>query len=169
MYFTLQRATHSRVALARGFKWFKRRTDQQKRINTASGEADAIYKKAEATARSVRILADSIKRDRGSEAASLRIAEQYVDAFGKLAKEGTTVLLPPNGGFADAASMVAQAMGIYQKLGGDRREAVRESLGATGATGVAEAIEETEAPSAAADKVTRSGFTLDISKKNEDR
>jgi regulator of protease activity HflC (stomatin/prohibitin superfamily) len=91
--------------------------DQQKRINSASGEAEAIFRKAEATARSVRILADSIKKDRGSEAVSLRIAEQYVEAFGNLAKEGTTVLLPPNGGFADAGGMVAQALSIYKHLG----------------------------------------------------
>ena len=91
--------------------------DQQKRINSASGEAEAIFRKAEATARSVRILADSIKKDRGSEAVSLRIAEQYVEAFGNLAKEGTTVLLPPNGGFADAGAMVAQALSIYKHLG----------------------------------------------------
>lgn len=91
--------------------------DQQKRINSASGEAEAIFRKAEATARSVRILADSIKKDRGSEAVSLRIAEQYVEAFGNLAKEGTTVLLPPNGGFADAGSMVAQALSIYKQMG----------------------------------------------------
>ncbi len=44
-------------------------------------------------------------------AVSLQIAQQYVDAFGKLAKSCNTVLLPSNMG--DVAAMVAQAMSIY--------------------------------------------------------
>lgn len=42
----------------------------------------------------------------GSNAASLAIAEQYVQAFGKLAKTGNTLLLPEKTG--DVGSMVAQ-------------------------------------------------------------
>lgn len=42
----------------------------------------------------------------GSSAASLAIAEQYVQAFGKLAKTGNTLLLPEKTG--DVGSMVAQ-------------------------------------------------------------
>lgn len=92
---------------------------RENQINKASGEAEAIYKKAEATARGIRILAESIKRDRGVDAVGLRIAEQYVDAFRQIAKESTTVLLPPGGGgLGDPASMVAQALSIYQKIGG---------------------------------------------------
>ena len=44
----------------------------------------------------------------GSSAASLAVAEQYVQAFGKLAKTGTTVLLPERTG--DIGSMVAKVM-----------------------------------------------------------
>jgi hypothetical protein len=42
----------------------------------------------------------------GNNAAALTVAEQYVQAFGNLAKTSNTVILPANAG--DAASMVAQ-------------------------------------------------------------
>ena len=45
----------------------------------------------------------------GSSAAALAVAEQYVQAFGKLAKTGNTLLLPEKTG--DVGSMVAQVGG----------------------------------------------------------
>ncbi|KAL6218858.1 hypothetical protein ACLB2K_012065 [Fragaria x ananassa] len=48
------------------------------------------------------------------KAAALTIAEQYVNAFGNLAKEGTTVLLPSSA--SDPASMISQALSIYKRL-----------------------------------------------------
>ena len=42
------------------------------------------------------------------------MAEKYVTAFGELAKQGTTVLLPSNTG--DVGGMVAQAMAVYNKM-----------------------------------------------------
>lgn len=44
----------------------------------------------------------------GEKAASLSVAELYVNAFGNLAKTNNTVVLPANVG--DAASMVAQVI-----------------------------------------------------------
>ena len=52
--------------------------------------------------------------ENGSAAASLAVAEKYVAAFGNLAKESNTLMLPTNAG--DVTSMVTQAMTIYQKL-----------------------------------------------------
>ena len=46
-----------------------------------AGEAAAIFKRAEATAQSVSLLADAVQSNGGSEAVSLRVAEQYLDAF----------------------------------------------------------------------------------------
>eukprot|EP00465_Bigelowiella_longifila_P000558 CAMPEP_0185280804 /NCGR_PEP_ID=MMETSP1359-20130426/66356_1 /TAXON_ID=552665 /ORGANISM="Bigelowiella longifila, Strain CCMP242" /LENGTH=215 /DNA_ID=CAMNT_0027876147 /DNA_START=319 /DNA_END=966 /DNA_ORIENTATION=+ len=86
----------------------------------AEGEAKAILMKAEATAKAVKLLAEAIEEDGGEEAISLRVAEQYVEAFGKLAKEGTTMLLPSN--TADPGSMVAQAMTIYSKILDKKKE-----------------------------------------------
>ena len=58
------------------------------------GEASAIYARAEATARGLGLLADAVKQTGGAEAVSLRVAEQYLDSFGEIAKRGTTMLLP---------------------------------------------------------------------------
>lgn len=83
-------------------------------INRAKGEAEAIFAVAEATARGIEIVSDAIERSGGEKAASLRIAEQYVSAFGELAKKGTTVLLPANVG--DAAGMTAQALAVFEAI-----------------------------------------------------
>jgi hypothetical protein len=40
----------------------------------------------------------------------LRIAEQYIREFGRLAKEGNTFVVPSN--LSDIASMVAMATGV---------------------------------------------------------
>ena len=85
-------------------------------INTASGEAEAILLKAEATAAGIGAVAKSIAEGKQSAqgAVSLRVAEQYVEAFGKLAKEGTSVVVPGNVG--DISGMIASAMAVYGKV-----------------------------------------------------
>lgn len=90
---------------------------RSEQINMASGEAEAILLKAKATAAGIDAVAESIKRGEESAqgAVSLSIAEKYVDAFGKLAKEGTAVVVPGNVG--DIGSMIASAMAVYGKVG----------------------------------------------------
>ena len=51
----------------------------------------------------------------GDDAIKLMIAEQYVDAFSKLAKESNTIIMNNAHGVNDVAGMVATAMGIYDK------------------------------------------------------
>ncbi|KAL6061066.1 Synaptotagmin-like protein 2 [Balamuthia mandrillaris] len=80
----------------------------------AEGEADAIRVKAEATADGIEKLAASLRKPGALDAMKLRVAEQYVSAFGELAQKGTTVLLPSNPG--DAGSMVAQAISIFDAV-----------------------------------------------------
>ncbi|CAJ1974591.1 unnamed protein product [Sphenostylis stenocarpa] len=63
-------------------------------VNRAQGEAEAILAKAKATAEGLAHVSASLKENGGPEAASLRIAEQYIQAFSNIAKEGTTMLLP---------------------------------------------------------------------------
>lgn len=77
---------------------------RQSAVLAAEGEAAAIVVKAEATARGISALAHAIGGKNGKEAVALRIAEQYVGAFGQLAQKGTTVLLPAQTG--DASAMV---------------------------------------------------------------
>ena len=86
-------------------------TDQ---INRAKGEAEAILNVAQATAEGIQMVAQSIVHQGGQEAVALKIAERYMDAFGKLAKESTTVLLPTNAN--DAGSMVAQALTVFDAI-----------------------------------------------------
>ena len=86
-------------------------TDQ---VNRAKGEAEAILAVAGATAEGIRLVAASIQDSGGEKAVSLRLAEQYIDAFGKLAKETNTILLPENTG--DIGSMVAQALAVFNKI-----------------------------------------------------
>lgn len=52
----------------------------------------------------------------GERAATLNVAEQYVNAFSNLAKTNNTVVLPANVG--DAGSMVAQALAVYGQISG---------------------------------------------------
>ena len=63
------------------------------KINAAVGEAEAIKARAQATAISIQVVSEAI-RDHGGEAVSLMVAEKWVDAFSKIAKESTTMLLP---------------------------------------------------------------------------
>merc|ERR1740130_416174 len=83
-------------------------------VRNAEGEAQAITLKATATADAISMISRTLSQPGGRDAVSLRVAEQYVDAFGKIAKEGTTVLLPSNVG--DVSSMVTQALTTYQSI-----------------------------------------------------
>ncbi|KAL0382496.1 UNVERIFIED_CONTAM: putative protein C16G5.07c [Sesamum calycinum] len=83
-------------------------------VNRAQGEAEAILARAQATAEGIALVSQSLKENGGVEAASLRVAEQYIHAFSKIAKEGTTVLLPSSA--SNPANMMAQALAIYKNL-----------------------------------------------------
>ncbi|XP_049651865.1 stomatin-like protein 2, mitochondrial isoform X2 [Accipiter gentilis] len=88
--------------------------EKAEQINKAAGEANAMLVKARAKAEAIQLLAAALAQQHGSAAASLSVAEQYVSAFSKLAKESNTLLLPANTG--DITNMVAQALGIYTTL-----------------------------------------------------
>lgn len=84
--------------------------EKQKRINEAEGRAKEIELVAVATAEGIRKIAESLNQSGGETAANLRVAEQYIAEFGKLAKENNTMIIPSNLG--DMSSMVATAMSI---------------------------------------------------------
>ncbi|MDA9163887.1 paraslipin, partial [Rickettsiaceae bacterium] len=86
-------------------------TDQ---VNRAKGEGEAILFVANATAKGINTVAEAIKNEGGPDAVSLRVAEQYVDAFAKLAKTSNTIILPAD--LAQPSGFIAQAMTIYDKL-----------------------------------------------------
>jgi regulator of protease activity HflC (stomatin/prohibitin superfamily) len=87
------------------------------KINRASGEAEAILLKAKATAAGIDAVGSSIASGGTSAqgAVSLSVAEKYVDAFGKLARESTAVVVPGNVG--DIGGMIATALSVYGKVG----------------------------------------------------
>ncbi|NEZ04613.1 paraslipin [Wenzhouxiangella sp. XN201] len=85
--------------------------DMQKQINEAKGRSEEIRLIAEATAAGIERIATAINQPGGSDAVSLRIAEQYVGEFGKLAKETNTLILPAE--LSDIGGVVA---GLAQTL-----------------------------------------------------
>jgi len=87
---------------------------QRAEILKAEGEARAISVKAQATADAIKTIAKSIDQPMGNNAVALRVAESYLDAFSQIAKESTTMLLPANA--SDPASMIGQAMTIYNRV-----------------------------------------------------
>ncbi len=83
---------------------------RQQRIKESEGEAAAILAVAGATAESLRLVAEALQTGGGAEAMQLRIAEEYITEFGKLAKAGNTFVVPAS--LADIGSMITLAKGI---------------------------------------------------------
>ncbi|TKW08856.1 hypothetical protein SEVIR_6G052300v4 [Setaria viridis] len=83
-------------------------------ILESEGEAGAVLALSEASARGIRMVSEAMTTKGSTKAANLRVAEQYVRAFSQVAKKGTTVLLPSDGG--NPSSFVAQATRIFQHL-----------------------------------------------------
>src|SRR5829696_3354477 len=68
--------------------------EKQGAINRAQGEATAIRVLAEATAAGVRSVAEAIGEKGGVDAANLKVAQQYIEAFAGLAKSSNTLIIP---------------------------------------------------------------------------
>lgn len=83
------------------------------RINRAEGEAEALRLVAQASADAIRIVASAINEKGGDEAVKLKVAEQYVQAFGQLAKETNTVIMPAN--VADLGGLISAGMNIINQ------------------------------------------------------
>ncbi|XP_022738551.1 stomatin-like protein 2, mitochondrial [Durio zibethinus] len=144
-------------------------------VNRAQGEAEAILARAQATARGIALVSQSLKENGGVEAASLRIAEQYVQAFSNIAKEGTTMLLPSSA--ANPANMIAQALTMYKSLVSDvstdgshvnpSPELSRSTMDAPSAKTEGEIQNPRAAVARDTNHVGQAGFSLQGSKKNE--
>ena len=85
---------------------------RQQQINEAEGEAEAILAVADATAQGLARVASAVTAPGGHEAMQLRIAEQYVEQFGNLAREANTLVIPAN--LSDVASMLALATRVLR-------------------------------------------------------
>lgn len=100
--------------------------EKQRQINEAEGQAQQVTLVAEAEAARIRMLAEAtaegvsaiaraIDASGGLEAANMRLAEGYIAQFGKVARKGTTLILPQN--LADISGLVATAMATLKKPG----------------------------------------------------
>ncbi len=88
--------------------------EMQRRINEARGQAQEILAIAQATAEGLSTIAKQLQTPGGPQAANLRVAEQYLQEFGKLAKESNTLVIPSN--IADLSGMVTTAMTALRKV-----------------------------------------------------
>jgi len=86
--------------------------EKQAQINQAQGEAAAVLAIAEATAHAIVQVGEAVRQPGGMEAVNLKVAERYVEAFGNVAKEGNTLVLPGN--LADMGGLIATAMSVVK-------------------------------------------------------
>lgn len=86
--------------------------ERQAAINRAQGDASAILAVAEANAQAIEKIGHAIRGEGGAEAVNLKVAEEYVAAFGNLAKQGNTLIVPGNLG--EMSSMIASALQIVK-------------------------------------------------------
>lgn len=85
---------------------------KEQQINEAQGQAEAILAVATATAEGLSKVAMAVKQDGGDAAMRLRIAEDYVEQFGKLAHGSNTLVVPAN--LSDLSSMIALTTSIIK-------------------------------------------------------
>ncbi len=87
--------------------------EKQKRINEAEGKAAEIEFIAMATAKGIDSIAEAINKEGGKDAVNLRVAEQYIGEFGKLAQTNNSMIIPTN--MADISSIIATATSVFEK------------------------------------------------------
>ena len=86
---------------------------KQQQINEAAGEAAAILAIAEATSEGLKKVAEALNSKGGDKAMQLRVAEDYLERFGNLAKEGNTLIVPAN--LSDITSMISVATTVLKQ------------------------------------------------------
>ncbi len=87
--------------------------EKQRKINEASGTASEIEMIAVATAKGITEIAKSINSEGGMNAVNLRVAEQYLNEFGKLAKTNNTMIVPAD--LSDIAGVISSITSVLGK------------------------------------------------------
>lgn len=87
--------------------------EKQRKINEASGTASEIEMVAIATAKGIKEIALAINEEGGMNAVNLRIAEQYLGEFGKLAKTNNTMIVPAD--LSDIAGILSGITSVLNK------------------------------------------------------
>jgi regulator of protease activity HflC (stomatin/prohibitin superfamily) len=88
--------------------------NKQLQINQAQGQAEAILAVATATAEGLRRVGEALAGRGGMEAMQLRVAEEYVKQFGRLADEASSTLIVP-ANLSDISSMIAMATSVVKQ------------------------------------------------------
>lgn len=88
--------------------------EKLRQINEAEGRAEEIRLIAEATAAGVRAVGAAVSEPGGKDAINLRVAEQWVTEFGKLAKVNNTMIVPAQLG--DVSTLVSTVMGTMGNI-----------------------------------------------------
>jgi len=87
--------------------------EKQAVINKAQGEAESIKAVAEATAQAIERVASAIRQPGGEQAVQLKVAENAVNAYSKVAADATTTLIVP-GNMTEVSALIASAMNMVQ-------------------------------------------------------
>jgi len=93
--------------------------EKQKRINEAEGRAAEIEKVAMATAKGIREIGTAIEKPGGEHAVNLRIAEQYLQEFGKLAQTNNSLIIPSD--LSDIAGIIKSASKVLKEVEADKK------------------------------------------------
>ena len=90
--------------------------EKSEQVLRAEGEAKALVAVADAQAQALVMVGEAADTPAGQKAVQLELATKAIHAKEMIAKESSLILLPD--GASDAASVVAQAMSIIQKISG---------------------------------------------------
>jgi regulator of protease activity HflC (stomatin/prohibitin superfamily) len=88
--------------------------EKMKRINEAEGRSEEIKLVATATATGIREIAQATQAEGGINAVNLRLAEQYISEFGRLARTGNTMIIPTD--LANVAGLIKAASSVIQNM-----------------------------------------------------
>ena len=83
--------------------------EKQAAINKAQGEAASITAVADATAQAIERIAAAIRQPGGEQAVQLKVAEQAVQAYAKVASDAKTTLIVPSN-MTEVSGLIASAM-----------------------------------------------------------
>ncbi len=87
--------------------------EKQAQINKALGEAEAIKAVADANAQAIERVAAAIRQPGGEQAVQLKVAEEAVQAYGRLASESNTTLVVPSH-MGEVSALITSAMQMVQ-------------------------------------------------------
>lgn len=92
--------------------------ERQKRMNEAEGKGKAIEIQANATAKGIKMIAESLQQPNADKAKTLRIIDQYVAQLGDILGKADTTVLPVE---LSQVRSIIEGIAPGLKLGGDNK------------------------------------------------